>query len=268
MTSSSPPAPLLPAEVYDTRFVPALFGPWGDRVCDLAGIGPSQDVLDVACGTGALTRAAAERVGTGGRVVGLDSSPEMLAVAGRKDVRAEWREGRAEELPFPDASFDRVVSQFGFMFFQDPVRALREMARVMRPQGRLVVAVCDGLDHSPGYAVLTELLHRLFGADVAQAFRAPFVLGDRRRLAALATAAALDAEGLRVEGSVAFDSVGDLVSTERACAWTLGGLRDEAQFERLEAEAQESLRPFTEAGGTVSFGMPCLCLVAGRPAAA
>jgi ubiquinone/menaquinone biosynthesis C-methylase UbiE len=174
-----------PAEVYDDFFVPALFQQWGQVVADAAGIAPGQRVLDVACGTGVLACAAAERVGAGGAVIGLDPNEEMLAVARRKGVGVQWRNGRAESLPFQDASFDRVVSQLGCMFLEDRPAAMREMLRVLRPGGRLALAVCDALDHSPGYAVLAELLHRLFGHRVADAFRAPFALGDPEQLLSL-----------------------------------------------------------------------------------
>jgi ubiquinone/menaquinone biosynthesis C-methylase UbiE len=252
-----------PADIYEERFVPALFGPWGPRVCQVADIQTGHSVLDVACGTGALTLAAASRVGERGRVVGLDVNPQMLDVARRKSSTVDWCEGRAESLPFADASFDRVVSQFGFMFFDDHAQALREMLRVLVPGGRAVVAVCDGLDHSPGYAVLTELLHRLFGAEVAEAFRAPFSLGDRARLGAIARQVRSTAEIRRVDGTVRFDSIESLVATERACAWTLGGLLDDEQFARLRAEADESLRPFLGDDGAIEFDMPALYVVLG-----
>jgi ubiquinone/menaquinone biosynthesis C-methylase UbiE len=145
-----------PAEVYDEFFVPALFQQWGNVVADAAGVGLGQRVLDVACGTGVLACAAAERVGNRGTVVGLDPNEEMLTVARRKNSSIEWRDGRAESLPFPDESFDAVASQFGFMFFEDRHATLREMIRVLRPGGRLAVAVCDSLDHSPGYAAVAS----------------------------------------------------------------------------------------------------------------
>lgn len=252
-----------PAEVYDECFVPALFRQWGYVVAKAAAIAPDQRVLDVACGTGALTGAVAERVGRGGAVVGLDPSEEMLAVARRKHARIEWREGRAEALPFADASFDAVVSQFGFMFFEDHRAALREMMRALRPGGRLAVAVCDALDHSPGYAVLSELLHRLFGDEVAQAFRAPFSCGSRELLLSLCAEAGIDtAQVERRDGTVRFDSISALVATERACVWTLGGLLDEAQFASLLREAEESLQPFVSGGGDVVFSMPALIVTA------
>lgn len=139
-----------PAQVYDEFFVPALFHPWTCVVADAADVEPGQRVLDVACGTGVLACTLAERVGLGGSVVGLDPSEEMLEVARTKSDSIEWRTGRAESIPFPDESFDAVASQFGIMFFDDPGGALREMMRVMRPGGRLAVAVCDALENSPG----------------------------------------------------------------------------------------------------------------------
>lgn len=255
-----------PAEVYDRLFVPALFEQWGRIVAEAAALAPRQRVLDVACGTGVLARAAAERVGREGAVVGLDPNDDMLAVARRKSSFIEWKNGRGESLPFGEESFDAVVSQFGLMFFEDRPTALREMMRVLGPGGRLAVAVCDALDHSPGYAVLAELLHRLFGEQVAEAFRAPFALGDPTQLLSICSQAGI--RGAKVErrdGMVRFVSIKSLISTERACVWTLGGLLDDAQFERLLAAAEESLRPFSEADGTVAFVMPALIITHQKP---
>ena len=251
--------------MYDEFFVPALFQHWGSVVADAAGIGAGQRVLDVACGTGVLACAAADRVGLGGTVVGLDPNEEMLAVARRKNARIEWRDGRAESLPFLNESFDAVVSQFGFMFFEDRRAALREMMRVLRPGGRLAVAVCDSLDHSLGYAAVADLLQRLFGDRVADAFRAPFVLGNSERLLSLcADAGIADAKVTQHEGTVRFASIESLISTERACVWTLGGMLDDAQFERLLKEAEQALQPFVTADGTVAFAMPSLIVTAAK----
>jgi SAM-dependent methyltransferase len=286
--SSAPPA-RPPAEVYEAEFVPALFGPFAAVVADAAGVesapllaalasqrggsvglgaaqrrlSAAQHVLDVACGTGALTRTVAARVGRAGRVIGLDANPQMLAVARRLDASIEWLEGRAEALPLPDASVDAVVSQFGLMFFDDRVAALREMQRVLEPGGRLAVAVCDAVERSPGYGALATLLHELFGAPVADAFRAPFAIGDATRLAALAREAGLDrAEVLSRTACVRFASIDALVSAERACIWTLGGLLDDAQFARLREAARAVLAPWVQADVSVTFEMPALLIVA------
>lgn len=129
----------------------------------------------------------------------------------------------------------------------------------------MTVAVCDALAHSPGYAALAALLERLFGTRVADAFRAPFVLGDEPALRALcADAGIADASVAQHQGTVRFASIDALVSTERACVWTLGGLLDDAQFERLRREARSVFRPFVDAGGMVAFAMPALVITASK----
>lgn len=254
-----------PAEVYDEQFVPALFSQWGPVLCDAAGVASGHRVLDVACGTGALTVAVADRVLPGGAAFGLDANPQMLAVARRKHAPIEWYEGRAESLPFDDATFDAVVSQFGLMFFDDRLAALREMWRVLRPGGRLAVAVCDAVERSPGYASFAALLDRLFGKRIGDAFRAPFVLGDADTLRVLCAGAGIaDASIVQRQGTVRFASIDKLVSTERACVWTLGGELDDLQFEQLRREAQNTFAPFVDADGMVKFEMPALMITAAR----
>jgi len=252
-----------PAEVYDAQFVPALFAQWGPVVAAEAGVRQGDRVLDVACGTGALTLAAADIAGPSGSVVGLDANPDMLTVARRKPAQIDWREGTAEALPFPDNSFDAVVSQFGFMFFEDRPKALTEMMRVLKPKGCLAVAVCDAVENSPGYRAFALLLDRLFGEEVGEAFRAPFSLGDAGQLSAICQQAGLaDAEVVRRNGKVRFSSIDALVSTERACVWTLGGVLTDEQFDRLLDEATTVLQPFTVDGRTVEFDMPSLIVKA------
>ena len=155
------------AQVYEAFFVPALFDQWPSRVVEAACIGAGDRVLDVACGTGVLARSLAARVGAQGSVTGLDLNDGMLEVASRKAPQITWRQGRAEQLPFENERFDAVVSQFGLMFFADRRAALQEMMRVLRPGGRLAVAVWDALDNSPGLcggdtpaATLVRRMHR------------------------------------------------------------------------------------------------------------
>ena len=108
-------------------------------------------MLDVGCGTGAVARRIAPLVGPLGRVVGLDISPAMLAVAcqaaERDGVTIEWQVGRSESLPFPDGGFDLVVSQQGLQFAVDKPAAVAEMRRALAPGGR--VAVCLAGTRSP-----------------------------------------------------------------------------------------------------------------------
>ncbi len=260
-----------PAEIYDRHFVPALFGQWGRVMVNEAGVLPGHQVLDVACGTGALTCHAADSVGEDQLITGIDLNEEMLIVARNKRPDICWQVGCAEELPFEDETYDAVVSQFGFMFFEQQNSALQEMIRVLKPGGRVAVAVCDALDHSPGYAVLAELLNRLFGEEIAQAFRAPFRCGNRSLLLDCAESAGIhgflypDLKVERHDGLVRFPSIEALVSTERACVWTLGGLLDNEQFELLAVEAEESFKPFLAKDGQVEFSMPVLILSATKP---
>lgn len=254
-----------PAEVYDELFVPALFAQWGSRMAETAAIEPGQRVLDVGCGTGVLACAAAGRVGPKGRVVGLDPNEQMLAVARRKSAGITWQSGRAEALPFDDASFDAVASQFALMFFESKPAAIAEMLRVLRPRGRLAIAVWDALERTPGYLALTELLQELFGSNIAGAMHAPFALGDRHELLRLLGGAG--AAGIEVKtqsGVVSFASADAMISTERACVWTLGGLLDERQFALLRQRARDVLQPFVRSDGSIQFDCPAHIVTATR----
>lgn len=172
------------ARAYEALLVPALFGEWASRVVDSADLVTGQSVLDVACGTGVLAREAHRRSTPTGYVAGLDPNPGMLAVAKELSPSVDWRQGTAESMPFPDASFDAVMCQFGLMFM-DPRRAVREMLRVLKPGGRLVAAVWDRAESIPAYAAEISLLERIAGARAADALRVPFVLGHRELLARL-----------------------------------------------------------------------------------
>lgn len=244
------------AEIYDEFFVPALFGEWAPRLCDAAKITPGSAVLDVACGTGATTREAANRVGPNGRVVGLDRNDGMLNVARSHATDIEWVEGLAEELPFETASFDTVLCQFGLMFFDDRSAALREMARVVRPDGRVALSVWDDVANSPGYAQIIDLIEKMFGREPADALRAPFVLGDRQDLQQVLNEAGLAQAAVTTpNGTARFASIRDWVKTD-VYGWTLAGFFDDARFEALVTAAETELSQFTATDGSVAFAAP------------
>ena len=253
------------AEHYEQHFVPALFAQWAPRVAEAALVRAGDRVLDVACGTGVLARHLAGRVGATGSVVGLDANDGMLEVAARRAPEVSWREGRAEELPFEDGTFDAVVSQFGLMFFDDRPRAIREMNRVLRPGGRLAVAVWDSLEHSPGYAAVAALLERLFGSTGAEAIRMPFVLGDLTLLQAIFTAAGVQAVEIRtVPGDSRFPSIHAWMETEIS-GWTLRDVLGDSDRRRLDSEAETALGGFVGPGGFVAFSAPAHIVSAVKP---
>lgn len=245
------------AEVYERFFVPALFAQWAPTVLASAAVAPGDRVLDIGCGTGVLARAAAEQVGPSGEVVGLDRNDGMLQVARRSPAAVDWRAGRAESLPFPDGTFDRVVSQFALMFFDDREAAVREMARVVRPGGTVTVATWVEVEQVPGYAAMVELLRRVVDEPAAQALLAPFCLGTDTRLREVMTPVLPDVEVTRHEGAARFESIAAWLHTDIR-GWTLAGRIDDAMFDRLLAEAERELRPFTDGEGRVVFSAPAL----------
>lgn len=209
------PAEVDAARFYEDKFVPALFKYWSPRVIEAADIVPGHRVLDIACGTGVVTRDIAAIVGYARPPVGLDLSAGMLEVARSIAPQVEWRQGDADHLPFADGSFDRVVCQYGLMFFRDPVRALSEMLRVLRPGGRLAVAVWDSLANNRGFADKVKILEQTAGPEAAAALEMPFCLGDPLSLRDLAEEAGIGDFELRTHpGEARFPDMREFVDAE------------------------------------------------------
>ena len=244
------------AAIYEEFFVPALFADWPEHVLDAAEIQAGHRVLDVACGTGILAREAQKLVGPNGSTVGVDVNQEMLAIARSKSSSISWETGAAESLPFESASFDRVVSQFGLMFFQDAAKAISEMQRVTRPGGKIGVAVWASLEDIPGYAMVMQMLNDLFGPEIARSVEPPFSLGDVRDLKALFTGGGVDNITVRtIPGKARFKSVESWIYTDIK-GWTLADVINDEDYERLKREAPKRLSRFVLADGSVEFDAP------------
>jgi len=163
---------------YESLFVPALFEAWTRHLVEGAEIQPGSHVLDVACGTGVLARAALARTGTDGRVVGADLAPGMLVAAKEIEPDINWVLCSAEALDVDDDTFDCVVSQFGMMFFQDRQKAADEMFRAMKSGGSLAIAAWRSIEHNPAYADIISVLEEQVGTAAANALRLPYSLGN------------------------------------------------------------------------------------------
>lgn len=178
--------PQNPAEAYQRFFVPAIAAPAAAELVRLADLRPGERVLDVGCGTGVVTRLAAERVGDDGAVAGLDINPAMLAVARSvtpAETSIEWHEASAESLPLPDDSFDVVLSQMSLQFVDDKPSALREMRRVLVPGGRMVVNV-PGRE-TPVFGAMASAMQRHIGPEAAGFVHHVFSLHDPEELESL-----------------------------------------------------------------------------------
>lgn len=167
---------------YERYQVPSVFEPLARMFLQRIALRPGQRVLDVACGTGVVTRLAAPILGPAGVIVGVDLNLQMLKVAREhaptNGAQVEWRQGDAAALPGSDADFDVVLCQQGLQFFPDKAGALRDMHRVLRPGGLVGICVWRTIEHSPCHLAIAEALRRLVGAEVAQRFQAPFSFGD------------------------------------------------------------------------------------------
>ena len=152
---------------YETYLVPLLFEPYAvDLVNRLASRAPGR-VLEVAAGTGVVTRAMTAALPERVSIVATDLNQSMLDQAAALGTKrpVEWRQADAMRLPFQDRTFDAVVCQFGVMFFPDKARALAEAHRVLRPGGVLLFNVWDRIEDNEFADTVTAALASLFPED-------------------------------------------------------------------------------------------------------
>jgi SAM-dependent methyltransferase len=192
---------------YQDVMVPWILGPFAEALLELVAPRRGEAVLDVGCGTGAATRAAALVVGRAGRVVGLDLNVGMLEVARGTDVgdgeadgplpaSIEWVEASAVAMPLADRSFDVVVSAQALQFIPESRIVAREIRRVLRPEGRIGVTVWRGLEQNPYFAAQTAAVAQRLGDEAASGLASGFER-DPTPLVDDLTAAGL--EGIEVE---------------------------------------------------------------------
>lgn len=175
-------------ETYHEGMGAVIFEPYALDMGERLPVSPGMRVLETAAGTGVVTRALLAMMPADGHLVATDIQDGMIAV-GRayvgEDPRLEWRQADAQALPFPDASFDAVVCQFGVMFFPDKPLGAREAKRVLKPGGTFIFNVWDDFAHNGFARVTDEVMVELFPADPPPFLRTPFGYFDPTTLRAL-----------------------------------------------------------------------------------
>jgi ubiquinone/menaquinone biosynthesis C-methylase UbiE len=136
---------------YETYLGPLFFEPYAldltERIKDKNGL---QNVLEIACGTGRVTKHLINNLSPDASLVATDLNNDMLAIAKQRvqDERISWQVADAHQLPFDDQSFDLVICQFGVMFFSDKVKALKEVKRVLKAEGRFLFNTWDEIEYN------------------------------------------------------------------------------------------------------------------------
>ncbi|MDJ0707075.1 MAG: class I SAM-dependent methyltransferase [Leptolyngbyaceae cyanobacterium MO_188.B28] len=194
-------------EAYELYLADPILTQCAPGLIKAAVVGVGDRVLDVACGTGAVTRLAAQTVGTTGRVMGVDVNPGMLAMARQLAdqglaTKIEWLQSDAAGLAVPDANFDVALCQQGLQFFPDKLAALREMHRVLAPGGRLACSVLRDIRFNPYQQAIADALGRLVSPEAAAVIHSPFAFGDAETLRALVIAAGFHTVHIRLEMTV------------------------------------------------------------------
>jgi ubiquinone/menaquinone biosynthesis C-methylase UbiE len=166
-------------KAYDEFFVPTLFQPWAVLLLDEVQLRPGDRVLDVATGPGTVARLAAQRIGSGGRVSATDIAEPMLDIARSKPhpskaAPIEYLQSPAAPLAAPSATFDAVLCQQGLQFFPDRAGALREMRRVLKPHGRIAIAVWTEIARNEIFASYHAALRATAPPELADLMNAPF----------------------------------------------------------------------------------------------
>lgn len=154
-------------ELYEKYLVPLIFEPYAQDLARRVGSEPVSRVLEIAAGTGVVTRAVVDALEPDVSVVATDLNQSMLDYGAsiRADGNVEWRQADALALPFNDATFDAVVCQFGVMFFPDRAKAYSEALRVLKRGGRLLFNVWDHIGENEFADTVTEALASVFPAD-------------------------------------------------------------------------------------------------------
>jgi SAM-dependent methyltransferase len=175
---------------YDEYLGPAWFGPIAADLAHRVPVDPGGDVLELACGTGLMTRPLRNRLDARRKLVATDLNKPMLDYARSKmtDLAGiEWREADAAKLPFADGTFGAVACSLGVMFIPDRAALFREVRRVIKPGGVFVFNVWDRIEHNPCVRIYSDVIESLYPGDAEVKFRVPYEMADEQLLLNLVT---------------------------------------------------------------------------------
>src|ERR1700730_1611389 len=153
--------------IYDSYLGPLIFEPYAEDLANRLAALNAERVLETAAGSGIVTRALVRSLSTSASIVATDLNQPMLDHAAKRvpSSRVSWQQADAQALPFPDGAFDAVVCQFGVMFFPDKQKAYREARRVLKPGGRFIFNVWDGIEHNEFADLVNAAVADMFGDD-------------------------------------------------------------------------------------------------------
>jgi SAM-dependent methyltransferase len=170
-------------DAYDRNLGPVLFEPFADELAARLPAGERLRVLELACGTGIVTRRLRDALHPSARLIATDLNRAMVdhARGALGDLDVDWQVADAQELPFADGSFDIVVCQFGFMFLPDKPLGFREARRVLADGGLLLLNVWQSIEANPVVAALQQVLATMFAADPPRFLATPYGYHERDR---------------------------------------------------------------------------------------
>ncbi len=176
-------------EAYEKYIVPAFSGVWAQDIVDRADLRKGDRILDVGCGTGIVSRYAYKSLGDFGHITGVDVNETVIKKAREicppNVTPIKWKQSNVDAMPFPDAGFDVVLCQQGLQYFTDRTLALKEINRVLVPEGRLVFSVWRSLKYFPFYSALHRALEQYVSKEAASILASAFALGDPKELRGL-----------------------------------------------------------------------------------
>ncbi len=234
------------AQRYDEIMVPVIFQPWARELLRREPPRQGDRILDLACGTGAVTREIASLCARPGRLAGVDMSPGMLAVASRKaedeGIRAEWFEADAGTLPFEDDQFDLAYCQQALQFFPDRVGALKELRRVLASGARVAFCVSRQLSENPLLQAQSAALEKHVGPEAAAAVRAICQLSEPAEIHTIFEAAGFQAIALETVSLMLHHPDGRAYA-----AGAMGGMHTGDKLSRLsDAERDQCFNDFLD----------------------